>query len=462
MARTERRRLPGWRAEELRTTLWLVPVLCVAVAVALFLVTYNVDEAVYRGQLQLPWWIRTGTADAGRAVLIGIAAAVITVVGLVFSITIVALTLASQQFGPRMLRNFIRDFGTQLSLGLFVASFVYAVLVLGSITTQGTREFVPHVSITLAELMMVGDVGVLIYFIHHVARTIQLPEVIARVARDLSRAIDESFPLPWGAADGESPADDPTEEELVERLDREGVVVAATRSGYLQFVGYGQLVDIASRAGAVVRLAHRVGHFVVAGRPLAEVWPPQAAGEVASALAKAHITGPYRTVAQDPVFPIDQLCEIGIRALSAAVNDTFTALTCIDWLADGLCKVSGRAIAEGLYRDRRGSIRLIEIAQSYDRMVGRAFDKIRQSSHGMPAVIIRVLDALGNVAEYTVVGDQRAALLRQAEMMMREARSTVAEANDLADIERRHDRLVTTVARLESGAATPRVWRATL
>jgi uncharacterized membrane protein len=459
LARTDRRRLPGWRAEELRTTLWLVPAFCVVAAALLFLATYNLDEAVYRGQIQLPWWIRTGTADAGRAVLIGIAAAVINVVGLVFSITIVALTLASQQFGPRMLRNFIRDFGTQLSLGLFVGSFVYAVLALGSITDQGSQQFVPHVSITVAELMMIGDVGVLIYFIHHVARTIQLPEVIARVARDLTRAIDESFPPPWGAAAGEAPADDPTEEELVERLDREGVVVAATRSGYLQFVGYGQLVDIAARAEAVVRLAHRVGHFVVAGRPLAEVWPPEAAGEVARALAEAHITGPYRTVAQDPVFPIDQLAEIGIRALSAAVNDTFTALTCIDWLADGLCKISGRAIAEGTYRDRRGSIRLIETSQAYDRMVNRAFDKIRQSSHGSPAVIIRVLDALGNVAEYTVAGDQRAALVRQAEMMMREARATVAEENDLADIERRLERLVATIERLESGSATPRVWR---
>jgi uncharacterized membrane protein len=472
VTRTDRRRLPGWRAEELRTTLWLVPVLCLVAAGLLFVATYNVDEAVYRGQLTLPWWIRTGTADAGREVLIGIAAAVITVIGLVFSITILALTLASQQFGPRMLRNFIRDFGTQLSLGLFVASFVYAVLALGSITTQGTEEFVPHVSITVAEAMMIGDVGVLIYFIHHVARTIQLPEVIARVARDLGRAIDESFPAPapalaavdagGGGRGLEEPPEGPSEEELVAKLEAEGVTVAATRSGYLQFVGYGQLVDIAEQAGAVVRFAHRVGHFVVAGRPLAVVWPPQAAGEVASALAKAHITGPYRTLAQDPVFPIDQLAEIGIRALSPAVNDTFTALTCIDWLADGLCKISGRAIAEGTYRDRRGAIRLIELAQGYDRMVNRAFDKVRQSCRGMPAVIIRLLDGLGNIAEYTTSPEQRMALLRQAEMVMREAEASVPEENDLLDIRARHDRLVTVVARLDAGEASPRRWRASL
>jgi uncharacterized membrane protein len=473
VTRTDRRRLPGWRAEELRTTLWLVPVLCLVAAGLLFVATYNVDEAVYRGQITLPWWIRTGTADAGRAVLIGIAAAVITVIGLVFSITILALTLASQQFGPRMLRNFIRDFGTQLSLGLFVASFVYAVLALGSITTQGTQEFVPHVSITLAEVMMIGDVGVLIYFIHHVARTIQLPEVIARVARDLGRAIDESFPAPAAAlaAGGdagargrpvEEPPDGPSEEQLIAKLEAEGVTVAATKSGYLQFVGYGQLVDIAAQAGAVVRFAHRVGHFVVAGRPLAVVWPPGAAGEVARALTKAHITGPYRTLAQDPVFPIDQLAEIAIRALSPAVNDTFTAITCIDWLADGLCKISGRAIAEGTYRDRRGAIRLIELGQDYDRMVNRAFDKIRQSCRGMPAVIIRLLDGLGNIAEYTTSPEQRTALLRQAEMVMREAEASVAEENDRRDIRSRLDRLVAVAARLDAGGASPRRWRASV
>jgi uncharacterized membrane protein len=445
----------------LKTTLWLVPAVCIAAAVVLFLITYNLDEAVYTGSLKLPWWIRTGSADAGRSVLIGIAAAVITVVGLVFSITIVALTLASQQFGPRMLRSFIRDAGTQFTLGIFVGSFVYSVLALGSITAQQAGDFVPHISITLAELLMCVDIIVLIYFIHHVARTIQLPEVIARIARDLSRAIDESFPERIG--DAAAPGGQDTEpagelDHLLAEMERDGVQVPARRSGYLQIVGYGQLVDIAERAEGVVHLSYRVGHFVHAGRPLAVVWPASAAPQVSTALDKAHITGPYRTFAQDPVFPIDQLAEIGIRALSAAVNDTFTALTCIDWLAEGLCNISGRVIAEGVYRDRRGHIRLVEMGQSYERMVNRAFDKIRQSSRAMPAVIIRLVDSLTYVVEYSTSPSQRVALLRQGEMIMTLARETVAEENDLADIVFRHERLVRTAAELESGERKPRVW----
>jgi uncharacterized membrane protein len=436
-----------------------VPVVCVAGAVALFVATYALDEAAYRGDFTLPWWIRTGSADAGRSVLIGIAAAVITVVGVVFSITILALTLASQQFGPRMLRTFIRDIGTQLTLGIFVASFVYAVMALGSITETAHSTFVPHIAITISEAWMFVDIIVLIYFIHHMAVTIQLPEVIARVARDLGRAIDDSFPEPAPPALSDTAGvAGPSIPELVDLLDREGATVPAVRSGYLQFVGYSQLLNIAETTDSVIRLAHRPGHFVLAGRPMATVWPASKTGAVSSALARAHITGPQRTLAQDPVFPIDQLTEIAIRALSPAVNDTFTALTCIDWLADGLCKVSGRTLAEGVYFDRTGRIRLIEPDPSYTRMVRRAFDKIRQAARGMPAVLIRLMDALAHVTEYTPGPGERQVVLSEARMVMRAGAETIPDPEDLADLEIRFERLQGIAERLDSGESSRRVW----
>jgi uncharacterized membrane protein len=442
-------RLPSRRRESLRTTLWFVPAVLVAVAALAFLVTYALDQAVYHGTLTQPWWIRRGTADAGRQILTAIAAAVITVVGVVFSITILALTLASQQFGPRMLRNFIRDRGTQFTLGAFVATFVYAVMALGSITTGRRGEFVPHISITVALVLMVADMGVLIYFIHHIAESIQLPEVIAGIAADLSNAIDAEFPeveSPGGGAEPEAP-DGPPLEELVARIRDEGVPVPATESGYLQFVGYAELAGIAESAGAVVLLAHRPGHFVIAGRPFATVYPRQAAGKVAAALGKAHATGPHRTLSQDPVFAIDQLVEIAIRALSPAVNDTFTALTCIDWLCDGLCKLSGRRLSEGVYRDRLGRIRLIEAGPSYARMVNRAFDKIRQAGRGMPAVAIRQVDGLARVMEYTRDPARRAVLVRQAEMIVRAVDEAVPEAEDRVLVHARHADVLAAAAR---------------
>jgi uncharacterized membrane protein len=422
----------------------------IVVAVGVFAVTFAIDLAAFHHHLTLPAWVETGSADAGRQVLIAIAAAIITTVGVVFSITILALTLASQQFGPRMMRNFIRDLGNQLTLGVFVGTFVYSVLALGSITSLPGGTFVPHLSITVAEGLLLVDLGVLIYFIHHIAKSIQLPEVISGIARDLDRAIDAEFPQPVGAgADGvrSEPSD---VADLIEILAQRGAEVRSTQSGYLQFVGYPQLIEIAEKLDAVIRLRHRPGHFIVENRPLAVVFPAGAARQVDVALGKAHVTGPHRTITQDPVFAIDQLVEIAIRALSPAVNDTFTALTCLDWIAAGLAKISSRQLEEGVYRGRSGKIRLIEQDPSYERMVDRSFDKIRQAARSMPAVIIRMLDVLSNIKESTVSDYQREVLGRQAEMIMRGAEEEVREPMDLAAIGERFDRFVAT-----SGVESP-------
>jgi uncharacterized membrane protein len=438
--------LPNWRWEALRTTFWLVPTILVVVAALLFLVTFEIDWAVFHHHLSLPFWIVTGGADAGREVLIAIAAAVITVVGVVFSITIVTLTLASQQFGPRMMRNFVRDIGNQVTLGVFVSTFVYAILTLVAITSDSQGTFVPHLSITISEALMLVDLAVLIYFIHHIAKSIQLPEVIAGIARDLLRAIDAEYPEVVGADHQVLSESGKALPELQRLIEDRGEPVAAGVSGYLQFVGYAQLVEIAARTDSVIRLEHSPGHFIVAGRPIATVWPRGAAGQVALALSKAHVSGPHRTLMQDPVFAIDQLVEIAIRALSPAVNDTFTALTCIDWLSSGLSRVSSRTLVEGVYRDREGRIRLIETDPSYARMVNRAFDKPRQSSRGMPAVIIRTLDALTTIGEATNSSEQRAILHRQAAAILRSAEESVPEANDRVDIEERYRRFIERMA----------------
>jgi uncharacterized membrane protein len=424
----------------LRTNLWLIPTIEVVAAVGLFVVTYEVDQGAYHGHITLPSWVNNGSADAARQILTAIAAAVITVVGLVFSITIVALTLTSTQFGPRMLRNFIRDIGTQVTLGTFVATFVYAVLSLGSISHGSRGDFVPHLSITVALLLVLASLGVLIFFIHHVAKSIQLPEVIASIAAELAVAIDaeaitsgDISPLEAG----------PSPTELRRRLDDSGSAIAAPRSGYLQFVAYDVLVGIAAQCDAVIRLHYRPGHFVVEGLPLATVWPADSAGAVISALERNHFTGPHRTLTQDLAFAIDQLVEIAIRALSPAVNDTFTAITCVDWLSDGLCKITANWNPRLVQRDGRGYVRIIAADVRYERFVERAFDKIRQASRAMPAIMIRQLDALAKIIAYATTDDQRTALLNQADMILRSSEESVQEMNDRLDV-RRHFELIAT------------------
>ena len=433
-----------WRREVARTSLWFVPSLEVVVAIGLFIGTLAADRAAYRGDFGLPGWVISGSADAARQILTTIAAAIITVVGVVFSIILVTLTLASTQFGPRMLRNFIRDRGTQLTLGTFVATFVYAVLVLASIGVGSRGEFVPHVSVTVTLGLMVVDLAVLIYFIHHTAVSIQLPQVIASIAADLADAIEEQgsgHPDPH-------PKDGPTATELVVRTEADGAVLLAPASGYLQYIQLQDLVRLATEADAVINLEYRPGHFIVRGHRFATVWPPEAAPLVRQALGRAHIVGPYRTLSQDVSFGIDQLVEIALRALSAAVNDTFTALTCIDWLGENLCKIVVQWHPARVHRDGRGFIRVIAAEPSYDRLVQRSFEKLRQSSLGQPAVMIRMLDALARIMAETTSEGQRRVLLEQAQMINRACERSVPEASDRADIQRSYEAVLTVEARL--------------
>ncbi len=433
--------ISDWRREALRTNLWLVPVLEILGAVALYFVTHAIDLAAFHGTLTLPSWVKFGSADSARQILTTLAGAVITVVALVFSIMIVTLTLASTQFGPRMLRNFIRDRGTQFTLGTFVATFVYATLVLISIGGKGGR-FVPHLSITMSVALVGVSMGVLIYFIHHIASMIQLPQVIASIAGDLSQAIDAE------SSGGGTVESGPSVSELLMRMDDSGGTVRAPASGYLQFIRHETLVRLATERGAVIRLLRRPGHFVVSGHPMALVWPPDAAESVSRGLRQAHITGPYRTLTQDLAFAVDQLVEIAIRALSPAVNDTFTAMTCIDWLGESLCRVTTRWHPTRVHRDSHGYVRVITAHVSWKRLVERAFEKIRQAGRGMPAVFIRQLEALEKIMDHTTSEEQRQLLLQQAAMILQASDESIPEPADRVDVRREHQAVVEAAARV--------------
>jgi uncharacterized membrane protein len=441
-----------WLREAARTNLWLVPTFEVIAAVGLFMVTLAIDRAAYDAGRTLPSWVISGSSDAAREILTTLAAALITVVGVVFSIILVALTLTSTQFGPRMLRNFIRDRGTQWTLGTFVATFVYAMLDLVAIGPGPHGDFIPHVSITVALGLTLVDVAILIYFIHHIAVMIQLPQVIAGIARDLADAVDAEIGRGGGNSIGRNGgggaprrAAFSAEAELLRRqLAREGGAVPAPSSGYLQFVRRSMLVRLAERHDAVIQLHHRPGHFLTRGQSFATVWPAAAAPAVARTLSRVHITGPYRTLTQDVAFAVDQLVEIALRALSPAVNDTFTAMTCIDWLGDSLCRIAAGWDPDPVCRDAAGLVRLIAAPISYDRLVERAFEKVRQAATGMPAVMIRQLAALTAISRAAADPERRKVLLRQGEMIKRLSDGTVAEQSDRADVEREYAALLET------------------
>ncbi len=432
-----------WRREQLRTNLWLVPILQTLGIGVLFAITYTVDRAAYDGMIQFPSWVLQGSADSARAVLATIAASIITVVGIVFSITIVALTLASTQFGPRMLRNFVRDPGTQVALGTFVASFSYATIALVSVGGGPHGDFVPHLSITVTFMLTLADVAVLIFFLNHIASMIQLPVVIANIAATLDKeisALDRSGELEVKATRG------PSHEELLARFAEAGAPIRTPRSGYLQVIRHDSLLKIATKADAVIQLPFRPGHFVVAGQVIARVWPPEAAESVAERLALGHITGAYRTLPQDISFGFDQLVEIGLRALSPAVNDTFTGMTCVDWIGDGLCRISTSWRPHRIRRDAEGNIRVIAFQPDFQRLVERTFDTIRQAAVGMPAIMIRQLEVLAKIMEQTPDRELQTPLIHQAEAIQRSSLASVPDPSDRDDVTRRYEAVLALIA----------------
>jgi uncharacterized membrane protein len=428
-----RARLIRW-LEAVRESLWAVPVTMVTGAVLLSWAMLTLDSHISPSTAASAWWIWSGSADGAREVLSTIAGSMITVASVVFSITIVALTLASSQFGPRLLGNFVRDRINQSVLGTFVATFVYCLLVLRTVYGGDHGGSIPNVAVSAGVALAIASLGVLIFFIHHIAHSIQADTLVARVASSLQQAIREAFP---GDAEPE------TRDEEPPRLpEGDSDRVAAGEAGYVQLIDFETLVSRASEEDCVVRLLVRAGHFVVAGAPLMQVWPAgRLDDEAVERLRKTCNLGNRRTPVQDLEFSVHELVEIAVRALSPGINDPFTAVVCIDWLAAALAEAGGRRDLPIARRDEAGAVRVIASETQFEGLVRAAFDQIRQASRGNAAVSIRMLEGLRQIASRAKRPQDREALRRQANLV-HESMDALPWASDRADVEDRYRAVV--------------------
>ena len=249
--------------DSLHSSYWFVPTLMAGLAIALAFAMLTLDQSGKSGPIEKLAWIYAGGPDGARTLLSTIAGSMITVAGTAFSITIVALTLASSQFGPRLLRNFMRDTGNQVVLGTFIATFIYCLLVLRTVRGDDYNVFVPQISVTVGIVLAMTSIGVLIYFIHHASTSIQAWHVIGEVGSDLDKAIDRLFPqkIGYGGAGDKRR----WVEEIPVGFDREASPILATSSGYLQAIDDDKLMKIAKSKQLLVRIKHRPGKFVVKG-----------------------------------------------------------------------------------------------------------------------------------------------------------------------------------------------------
>jgi uncharacterized membrane protein len=390
----------GKATAALRDNFWFLPAVMTVAAALLALLLSHQGHAVEVGLLSEMLKL---TAQGVRDLLGMIASSMITVATTAFSIIIVALQLASGQLGPRLLRNFIRDRGNQLVFGTFLGAFVYCLVLLPQVGTAGGGRVVPDVAVLGAVALTVAGVGVLIYFIHHAAQSIQKDHVIARVSNELVLSLDKLYPKTIGI---EPPVVRSDSGGRVQRLPKaalqawdDGQDVLSSRSGYIQAIDAVRLMRLTTRLDLQVTLHRRPGDFVPLSSALARVRPKsRVSPELAVALEEVVVLGRERTAQQDVGFVFDQLVEIALRALSPGVTDLFTAMRCIDRLADALAMVARTAIPSPYRFDIDGELRVITQPLNFVVLLRQVFYPIGEAAMGKGIVVKRLYAAVEEIA----------------------------------------------------------------
>ena len=296
------------------------------VSLALFGLTMIPDVLDARGTIHLPEWFSMGGIDDARAIFSAMLGSVCTVLALIFSVALLVLSMVATLFGPRLLYRFLQDWVTQTTIGLFMATFIYLCLVFLVTHQNAHSTFIPQVSLITSWLLVIASFGFLIYYSHRIATSIQNPDMIVRIVDDLQPTVIQAT---HAARAGKRRAVSPA---VVAAQIADGQTVKCKHSGYVQEIDRAALLDAAMRADTAIHILYRPGQFVMRGEPLACVWPNHRLADFERLIDRHVVIGRHRTLKQDCEFGIAQIVEIAIRALSPAVNDTFTGVGCVDWV----------------------------------------------------------------------------------------------------------------------------------
>jgi uncharacterized membrane protein len=368
----------------------------------------SLEEAIPAISAWIPSTLFPSHDDPGVAqvILSSIATSIMTVVSIVFAILLMTLTLASTQFSPRILISFVRDRTTQGTLGVFLGTFAYCMAALPAARAL-PQPFVPVATVTGAMVLALVCVGWLVYFINHISHSISVNHIVDRIARETELVIDEFMPYPRGQF------------RLPDRSEpssaKHGASILSRQSGYIRYVDINRLVALAREYQICVHLERRVGQFVPAGVPLMRVSKAErASADRALRLAAALDIGPARTMQQDVEFGIIQIVDIALRAMSPAVNDPSTAISCVDQLSRIIVVWIGRTPPPSHYYAPPHILRLFVPWMSFDGLLDTAFEQIRHYAVADVAVSLRLVRAFDDIASTTPHADLRTALLERA------------------------------------------------
>lgn len=428
----------------LRERFWFLPALMCLVAVVLSQVFVALDRVVTLAWL--PEWANSLVYRVGesgsRDILGAIAAASLSVAGTTFSITIAVLALTSSSYGPRLVRNFMADRGNQAVLGVYVATFLYSLLVLRSVrsigdtTVQQPEVFVPHLAVNLAVLLAMANVGVLVYFIHHISDSIQISTLAGSLRSDLVRTIDRLYPDEVGEAGGYPQR--AAEALLPDGLVEEGDPVTAGKPGYVQSIDADEIYGIARDRDLVLALQVRPGEYVLEDTVIVVAHPPRAMDrDMIDAVRAAFHVANARSPFQDVQFAVQQLTEMAVRSLSPGINDPFTATNALDDLAAGLCLLVTRPTPSPARLDDDGRLRIHAPGFGAIELIDAVLDNMRWYATTSPSVMHAVLEFIHRVGLHTRAPSLRAHLAEQVELLRTAFDEAGNQAHDVQDFDRR-------------------------
>lgn len=430
---------------------WFIPAIMLLASLLLAVLSAVVDRTMQAEWNETLPWVFWVDAEGARTILQVIAGSMIGATSLVFSMTLVALTLASSQLGPRLLAIFRADRMTQVALGVFVATLAYALLMLRLVRqeSQSDLDLVPLASVTVAQLLTLCSLAVLIYFIHHLAELLEADTIVSHVGKALDHSVDSLFPktdAPDAGTEHEEEArgasSDASGDEDARLSERFCMVVPAQRSGYVQTIARHHLVSLAEQADGRIELEVMAGDFLIAGQRLARFWPLDRADDELKESIRTSITiGPKRTQAEDLEYAVHALVEIALRALSPSLNDPFTAIACLNRISTGLSLAIGRRDPPLRFRGEDGTVRLVMPARGFIELLEDGFNDIRLAAVQHPAVLRALTERLASLAGLAADPERRAAIGRQGEAMRRALEGNLAEPFDRARVEEMLDRL---------------------
>ncbi len=428
------------------TSLLPIPFCLSLFACLFFAVTIALDAKVFHGTFTLPAWLSVGNIDDARALLGALLGAVSTVLALIFSVSLLVFSAAVTQFGPRLIHRFLRDRMMQITLGLFVATFFHALLTFIAVRQHGADQFVPQLTIMTTCTLVVISFASLVFFNNKIAMSIQTNNVLPGILEDLQTVVTQrSYSIAQQARRTIELPQNPGALQLRDAVElqkfsaRDGAVVRSVISGFVQVIHFEQMASETAQANVVISLLFRPGQFVGQGETIARVVPAQCVGVLGPSIIAAVKLGRHRNLDQDLEFAIAQLVEIALRALSPAINDTYTALYCIDWLGEAIRGLANLPEQTGIWSSEHGKVSILFPPLQFRDIVKTAFDLLRQASIGNAVVKIYLLRTWSRLALDLRTPMQSQSLLEQAQAVWEAASQEMMAAIDRADIKLAYD-----------------------